>query len=250
MGFIVKLLVAMLQGYREWTESLGADREWLIQARQAELHMSVSVEAARHGGLAIPFRHDTILVLASGASSTLSDGINAVLSERAPVPHRIRIGCGETPAEALDNAFYDREACEGREAAVLAHVDINNITGLQQREGLYSAWDRVVRMLADLHAKLADYGVIVSYLGGDNIIAVLPARPEPLLLLEDVVEAHDAKAGVGFARVARKAMMLATLCLDRIRVERRGPRVRFCGEEGLVEEGELRSFEWETGGKL
>ncbi len=250
MTFMLKLLVALLEGYREWTESLGADREWIIQAKQAELHMSLSVEVARYNGFLVPFRNDLLIVLASNTEPALIHVLRRVLAGKSPVPVRVSMGCGETPAEALDNAFYNRGSCGASEVSLVAHVDINDITGVQRREGVYAAWDRVVTMLSALHTRLRDYGALVSYLGGDNIIVLLPPQRDPLLLLEDIVEEYDAKAGVGFARVARKAVKLATLCLDRVRSERRGPHVRFCLEPGLKTDTSLSVFEWETGGKL
>ena len=216
-AFTLRVAVLELRGYREWTESLGDDREWLIQARQAELYSLLSVEAAGVGALTVPFRHDVHLVLASSVPHESLEYLAARAAEAAPTPVELRVGCGSTPAEAVSRAAKGVRRCASREAVVLAHIDINSITRLDRADGLYSSYLRITRLYARLVEELSEYGAIVSYLGGDNMLAVLPFNREALDVLEYVVEEEDAKAGVGVAAKPREAARLATKCLDAIR---------------------------------
>ncbi|WP_244403930.1 GTP cyclohydrolase IIa [Pyrolobus fumarii] len=245
---MVRLALYVLKGYREWTESLGEDREWLIQSKQGELHSMTSVEAALAGGIAIPFRHDVILVAASGVPGFKLEALKAAISRVSPVPVELRIGCDETPAGALDRGFRGEGCKEGSDALLLAHVDIDDITGFAAEHGLYASYLRIEELRYKLVDSLSDYGALVSYLGGDNIIVLLPFDRDALETLIDVVESEDAKAGIGFSYSARRAASLATKCLDSIRRLRGENKVRVCIE------GEapswLRVYAWETGGLL
>ncbi len=222
MGFALRVAVYRLRGYREWTETLGEDREWVIQARQGEVYSLLSVAAAEAGGLALPFRHDIHLVLASGVPHERLEYIRLRLAEVAPTPVELRVGCGSSPREAVEGS-----PCSGsREAVLLAHVDVNDITGFEAERGLYEAYLHVTRLYYGLAEMLSDYGGLVSYLGGDNLLAVLPFAEDALHALEEVLEEYDAKAGVGFAHSARAAARQATACLDEAR--RRGERLLVC----------------------
>ncbi len=230
MTFILRLALYVLRGYREWTESLGSDREWRIQARQSEVFAVLSVEAAGAGALAVPFRHDMHIVVASNTPRHRLEYIAARVSGAAPVPVELRVGCGASPAEALDNAFFSRDGCGAREAALLAHVDINDITGYAREKGVYNAYLAVSRLYSRLVEELSEYGALVSYLGGDNLLVLLPFEEEPLIILEDVVEEMGAKAGVGYGVTGRAAAREATRCLDEIRRGRRSGLVAVCVE--------------------
>ena len=225
-GFVLRIALYRLRGYREWTEELGEDREWLIQARQGEVYSLLSMAAAEAGGLALPFRHDVHLVVASGVSPQSLEALRARLEAAAPTPVELLVGCGATPRAAIEAAGGGSARCDGIEAVLLAHVDVNDITGFEAERGLYEAYIHVSRLYSRLVEMLRDYGGLVSYLGGDNLLALLPFEEEALLALEDVLEEFDAKAGVGFAPRARLAARHATSCLDEARA--RGERLLVC----------------------
>ncbi len=216
-GFTLRVALLVLRGYREWTEGLGEDREWLIQARQAEMYSLMSVEAASVGALTVPFRHDVHLVLASGVPRESLEYLSARLAEVSPTPVELRVGCGSTPAEAVTNASRGVQVCQGREATIIAHIDINSITRVDRSDGVYASYLRIARLYSRLVDELSEYGAIVSYLGGDNILAILPFNRDALHIIEDVAEDEDAKVGVGVAVKPREAARLATKCLDAIR---------------------------------
>ena len=231
MEFMVRLALIKLRGYREWTESLGFDREWRIQATQSRIFSILSVEAASVDALAVPFRHDMHLVVASNVPEYRLRYLVSRLSLHSPVPVEYSIGCGPTPRDAIDAAFFSR-GCNGAgggpEAVLLAHVDLDDITGFADKHGLYEAYLVVAELYSRLVEELREYGCIVSYLGGDNILVLLSPETDAILALEDLVEEYNAKAGIGYGATGRIAAREATRCLDEIRAGRRASRVAVC----------------------
>jgi len=223
-----------LVGYREWTESIGDDREWVIQKTQAVLYAGVQDAAARRGGFVLPLRYDYMVVVASGLDDRDLASVVEVAQDNSPVPVRLAVACGSTPVEALDRAwgvlgevpegmmFY--EACEGPEYVAVGHLDINGITEATRSQGVVKTYNTIVRVLGELSSRASERGGLAQYLGGDNVLVLLPleGRRE---LVEELVEIDDLKAGVGVAASARRALALAARALHEIRVGRVRERV-------------------------
>jgi len=62
-------------------------------------------------------------------------------------------------------------------------------------------------------------GGITQYLGGDNILVILPPL-NYISLTERLVVEDDLKAGIGVSRTAREALRLAAKALHDLRVAR------------------------------
>ena len=227
-----------LVNYRAWTELLGPDREWRLQAEQASIYREAQLAAARVGAMAVPLRYDYIAVLASNVGPEELSSVAEAVRSVAPVEVRWASGCGPTPADAVRRAF---EALRGRspggpcsaEVSVVGQVDLNDVTGLTERTDPLKAFEAVQEVLSAVRATVAPRGGVAEYLGGDNILVVYPVDSyEDLARRVSLVS--SVKVGVGVARRPRAASELATRALDEIRSRRAEP-VRILLEDGVAE---------------
>ncbi len=225
----VRLGVVELVGYREWTETLGHDREWRIQETQARLYAGLQDAAKEVEAYVIPLRMDYMVLLAENV--TRLDPLLEVLRSEAPVPFRIALAKAGSPREAEGEStrrllmaghgeVVEHQLCRGEEVSTIAHIDVNDISSTLSRDGVtvYESYVKVVSLYSSLQRRLSPRGALVSYLGGDNIIAVLPPSGEEGLR---PIISDDLKAGIGVAETPRRALGLATLALDTIRREGR-----------------------------
>ncbi len=129
-----------LVGYREWTESLGFDREWRIQVLQSRLYARLQEEAARYGAFIAPLSFDVMVVVANGVPADALRSLYEVAAREAPVPVGLRVG-------------YDTEALRPRgrpgiEVAVdstdypvaAIHVDLNGFTRARRSGSVWAKW--------------------------------------------------------------------------------------------------------------
>ncbi len=227
----VRLSVIEFIGYREWTEQLGDDREWLIQIIQSEVYALAQRMAAEVGAHVLPMRYDYMMLLSSNVDKESLGKVLEVITENSQVPVRMATACGSTPLEAEAKAWSILSNVEprgmyhsqcSREMAVVVHIDIDNITGMTRRMGATRTYYIVVDLLNRISRKAEKYGSIVQYLGGDNILAVLPpdnyeAIVSDLININDMSIDVNLKAGVGVAPTARQALSLAAKALHKIR---------------------------------
>lgn len=220
--------VAVLEqiGYREWTENLGSDREWLIQSIQAKLYLALQDVASKHGAFVMPTRYDYMLILSSNVSYKAHLEILDVARSISKVEVRLASSCGLSPVEAEMRAFrllgetevggLSYKECPGEEVVAIAHLDINNITGETASDGVSRSYHRVLSLLGRIARIAEGGGGIAQYLGGDNILVILPPV-NYMTVAERLVEEDDLKAGIGVSRTARDALRLAASALRELR---------------------------------
>ena len=218
-----KITLIELRGYREWTELLGSDREWRIQGTQARLYDVAMGSAARRGAMVVPLRYDYLLAVTSGIDDDGVKGLVDELASASPVAIRYSSACSPSPSEAVRLAFrYLRgdggEGCVG-DAAAIAYVDIDDITGLTENTDPLGAYSVVQELLHRVSSIAGPAGGVVQYLGGDNIMVLLPVDSYEGLAA-DIASLAKVKVGVGVGRTAREASALATSALDEIRSNR------------------------------
>ena len=221
----MRIALVELVGYREWTESLGHDREWIIQAQQASVYSSLMVAASEMGGFVFPLRYDYLLVVSTGLGRRAHERLLDTVRLVSRLPVRMASVPGGRPREAVLEAqrvLHDVEPgvlhfSEGDDGiTVLAHVDINNISARTRAEGLPGSL-LVIHELVSGIARLADrYGGIAQYLGGDNVLVLLPDENYEGFA-SNAVDMFDVKVGIGISRAPREAMKLSSWALHKIR---------------------------------
>ncbi len=230
-------VLVVLQGYREWTESLGNDREWLIQLIQSRTYEVVQSVSKDFDGIALPMRYDVQLALVPPDINIeeFVGTLREALGRYAPTPVTIKACCGEIPevitecSKSLSEDFIGR--CESYEALVVAHADLNYFTRFTEANGVLNAYHKIINYVSVITDKLRDKAY-VQYLGGDNVVALTSLRN-----LESVVELmtsfDDVKVGVGVSLRPRKAFSKAAEALSILRSEGRIRRYLVLYDEEL-----------------
>jgi len=220
----VYLGIIEFRGYREWTESIGSDREWRLQITQSKIYLTLQEAAARVNGFILPLRYDYMLLVASGLSREAVEKVYHAAMGVSPVPVSMSTACGVNPRDAVErawehlgarNGLYLGEKCQ-EDYVVAAHFDINNITRRTRRQGLLDTYTTVLSLIARLQEEAHRRGAVSQYLGGDNVLALLPLDDYEEIV-NDMISFEDLKAGIGIASSSRRALTLAAEALHRIR---------------------------------
>ncbi len=217
--------VIEFKGYREWTESIGSDREWKLQITQSKIYYTLQEIASHVNGFILPLRFDYMILVASGLNPKSIEKIYHAADSVSPVPVRIASSCGETPLKAIEKAWSHLEGITrgviigepcSKDYVVAAHFDINGITERTKKEGLIPTYTAVLSLISKLQEESSRYGAIAQYLGGDNVLALLPYNNYQAII-ESLIKLEDLKVGVGIARSSRRALTLAAEALHKIR---------------------------------
>ena len=207
--------------YRQWTEELGFDREGLIQVKQARLYSLIQDLFWENNCFTLPFRYDYYIVISNGLKKSILYEITEKIKPHTPYGLKIASTIHKYPVIALDNAFHilkDKDFYyeEGfdEDNIVVAHVDLNKITELALQTSIYESYVEVVTVYKYIVEYAFKHGGIASYLGGDNVVVVLPEESYKSFL--EVIPSYI-KVGVGISRNARKALELAAKALAKIR---------------------------------
>ncbi len=211
-----RVITIVLRGYREWTESLGPDREHLIQKFQGEWHKAIWNAFSDVGAVVHQLRYDVALGIVNNVDYDSIQGVIKKLSDVSPVPLETNIRCGEDPLTAHLNGHE----CHGKEDSevVALHVDYENFTALTDSTSPYSAYVKVIEIYGRILSLCAKYRCLAFYLGGDNFAVFPPSFNIAKPLGSDLVEL-GMRVGIGIDRTPRRALMLATEALDILRKE-------------------------------
>ncbi|HDD26015.1 MAG TPA: GTP cyclohydrolase IIa [Acidilobales archaeon] len=229
--------VGLLQlvNYREWTESLGYDREWLIQITQSTIYKELVSKIKNIGGVVLQCRHDYFIVLEPYLENLKEVNKNIIdeLSEYSPVPIKLILVCGNDPYAAQDKACKLLQRMKDsitiltdgniREVGIV-HVDVNDFTNLTFTNNAYDSYVEIVNLIWRFTNELKGLGVLVQYLGGDNIALIFnPKRINEVI--NYINKIPNIKAGVGIDSIPRRAFEKATKALDTIRSKGREVKI-------------------------
>lgn len=215
-------------GYRFWTESLGSDREWIIQTTQASLYNLLHSEFSKIGCFLYHLRYDYMIFMDGNSKPKDYIRILEVASKNSPVPVRISIACGKTPFEAQNNATRNLLSMEVQgliypisndcklSPLAAVHVDFNDFTLKTYSKSIYETYDEILNFYIKFKKFINELGGLVFYLGGDNILAFLPL--EALNKVTSYIsEIPGVKSGIGIHKIPKNAVTLATKALDGLR---------------------------------
>lgn len=225
---MIRIGVVRLKDYESWIRSLGYDREWKVQAAQADLYKSLVLESAEVGMFSLPLTYDSYLVIINAADIEDFKEVVDKLSHKVPVTLMAYVGLGCSYLEAMKRLRYLGETNgnsmeEKLEDTVAVHFDLDGYNKLMSEKGLYHVEEFMSSALHKVRRASAEYGGLTYYAGGDNIICFVPR--ECLEGFISNVKAEGFKIGVGVAPRPRDALALAAQALDMIRFERQGDRV-------------------------
>lgn len=206
--------------YREWTESLGKDREWFIQLTQSKVYQVIQSFVSSYGGIALPLRYDYQIILLpyDVGVREFNESLKKTLLNYSPTPINTLVACKRIKdllKMDLDNENYRDDVSCLPESLVVAHADLNDFTKRTRSLGIYRTYSEVLNVIAHYVRELRDIA-IVQYLGGDNIVSICD-EDSMQEVLEVLGSVDSIKVGVGVSKIPRKAFMLAAEALDTIR---------------------------------
>ncbi|MEM1600001.1 MAG: GTP cyclohydrolase IIa [Sulfolobaceae archaeon] len=221
----MKVLAIQLLDYKDWTESLGTDREWIIQKTQHEFMKEIHKIAASYNAFPLQLRYDNFIILVDGISKNDIISLTRSIREHLPVEIKTCLGYGETPLDAQSKASecLNRNVVEPLkeykdELLAALHFDINHNTKSLKHTTIYDSFLEITQTYLHIAKILYEYGGIVQYLGGDNYLGFISSDDVPKFVNE--FKDDRLKLGIGIAKNARNAIKLATDALEEIRVNR------------------------------
>ncbi|PVU75484.1 GTP cyclohydrolase IIa [Sulfolobus sp. SCGC AB-777_G06] len=208
----MKTVKLIMEGYKQWTESLGVDREWKIQAFQHYFSYLLYNKLAEIGSYVIPFRYDIHVILADGVREKDIVKVIEEIDTHSPTSIKLCKGYHQKPILSVFSCEEIDLDKVPDERILVAHYDIDGITKLNIQQSM----EKIDFLMDYIKAVGKRLGCIDQYFGGDNL---------GLFCSEDTVEAHikvvkelnDVKVGIGIGSKARDALRNATEALDEIR---------------------------------
>ncbi|MEM0027831.1 MAG: GTP cyclohydrolase IIa [Ignisphaera sp.] len=213
---MIKIGLIHFKDYENWIKSLGYDREWFLQATQAEFYKNLVTECATIGAFSFPLTHDSYVVILNTVVSEELQKIVVKLRSKAPTEMLLYFGVGETYVDALKNLYETANECE-TEKTVVTHVDLNGYNGLINKKDFYYVKQIINEIFLVIEKISSSYGGLSYYAGGDNIITFIPFKYVSSFLEQIEKEIDNAKIGVGIAPKPREALKLAAKALELLR---------------------------------
>ncbi|MCD6301718.1 MAG: GTP cyclohydrolase IIa [Staphylothermus sp.] len=217
-----RITLIKLLRYREWTEELGYDREWIIQSKQAKIYDLIQILFSKKNGFAFPLRYDYFIALSNGIDEKTHYEILMEIDSATPYGIKMVSLTHKYPAIAqliASHIIRDKPGklvfLEGDEDNnVVAHIDFNNITLYTDMTSVFESYLKIQSLYYNISKYAFQLGGISTYLGGDNMVVILPEEKIDRFL-ENLP--YYLKIGIGVSSVPRKAMSLASKALTMIR---------------------------------
>lgn len=207
-----------LVGYREWTESLGHDRESKIQQFQHNFTATLTSLASEINSFVLTYRYDSYIFLLDGVPISSFNSLMAKVRDISPVPVNLCVGFGNTLLEAERNCSYENilHGTYKDEKMVLAHFDLD---GFSKKSFMLDAYLEVYHVYTKLFEFSREIGGLAYYFGGDNI--GIFTGIDQIENIKNVVEDFgNIKVGIGIGSTPREAIKNAARALHTIRVYR------------------------------
>lgn len=211
--------------YREWTEGLGEDREWIIQKTQNEIMRTIHEISSEYYAFPLQLRYDNFLIIVNSLTPEQISQMVKDINDQIPLRVSTCLGSGNTPLEAQQNASRCIPNDHGDnynyhdDHVTALHFDINHNTERLRKISIYESFIEIMDVYSLLIKFLYSIGGITQYLGGDNFLGFVSDN-----VIYKVTEKIDSleglKVGIGISKNARNAIKLATSALDDIRKDR------------------------------
>ena len=212
----MKIAEINLVGYREWTESLGYDREWKIQKFQHSFTARLTELASEINSFLLTYRYDSYIFLLDGVSLENFYSVLDKVRDLSSVPISICLGFGKTLLEAERNCYYNDFKDIHDEKIVLAHFDLD---GFSKKRSLFDAYLEIYDIYNKIFEFSRDVGGFAYYFGGDNI-GVFMGLDKVEEVKRVVNEVDNIKVGIGVGNTPREAVTKAAKALHIIRLYR------------------------------
>jgi GTP cyclohydrolase IIa len=249
-----QVTLIQIDNYGPWTVTPSPRREVDLQTMQSRLYADLSQTFGNQDGYVFFKRFDNMVAVTNGMDLEDHARIQESVANRYPVTISLAVGHAELPANALIDATarLQEQGSAQDEARTeellgqtlddgdrtdrdvhIAHFDVIDATGKYTDElDAFSTFIHIEQGYAALMEHLHDeYGALAFFVGGDNVIAVVPdlGRTDYESVIEHVEATADVtlQVGVGSGMTAHDAGMAAKHGLED------------CRENGTRIEGDL-----------
>ena len=224
----MSLVLGLLEliGYREWTESLGPDREWNIQILQSQLYAELQKIVAMREGFLVPLSMDNMILVLNGVPQKYYREIFDEASRLSPVPVGLTTLCVRDPVIELypygEPGLRIKNASIGGSIAAL-HIDLDYFSGLRVRAGSITSYVKILDYYSRISKRLSGLPALATYLGGDNMLVFSTKNSidKIIEIIAKTINEEKYKIGVGIAETPRRALSLAARALEDLRKKRK-----------------------------
>jgi GTP cyclohydrolase IIa len=233
---MIQLTIIRIEGYGQWTLTLGSDREAQLQMLQARIYHDVQRLFSERDSIVFFNRFDEYFAITNGLGVDDHLHIQHELTKLYDnMLMSMTIGAGKTAFEANLNAYRTRK--EGRmldgnsrifgsvqpqaDVAQIMHIDIDSSAKVGNWLSPYELTALVMKIYSRLAEEFLKHNSLAFFLGGDNVMVISNgmSKEQADVVLKKVTAGNDIKlnCGIGIGKTGRRAAEAATKALDTIR---------------------------------
>jgi GTP cyclohydrolase IIa len=233
---MIQLTIIRIEGYGQWTLTLGSDREAQLQMLQARIYHDVQRLFSERHSIVFFNRFDEYFAITNGLGVDDHLHIQHELTKLYDnMLMSMTIGAGKTAFEANLNAYRTRK--EGRmldgnsrifgsvqpqaDVAQIMHIDIDSSAKVGNWLSPYELTALVMKIYSRLAEEFLKHDSLAFFLGGDNVMVISNgmSKEQADVVLKKVTAGNDIKlnCGIGIGKTGRRAAEAATKALDTIR---------------------------------
>ena len=256
-----QITVIKLEGYGQWTLTLGSDREHQLQMLQSNIYTDLQYLFSNKDGVVFSNRFDEFIAISNKINLDEHGKIYDILSEKySNIRISMTIAMDETPLKSNKKSQYIKNKMEymirpniygSIENAIkqpaqssqsrssnetnikdikILHIDINNSKDLTENLSSYEITNLIIKLYSKISDVFLKEESLAFYLGGDNFMIVAKGN----MTIEKVKEIIEfltkitninLNCGIGDGNTGRKAVEMATKSLDLIREFRKRGKI-------------------------
>ena len=233
---MIQLTIIKITGYGPWTLTLGSDREHKLQMLQSSLYEKIQKLFSEKNCLVFANRFDELFAITNGLSLNDHMEIQKKLKELFDLELSMTIGYGQSPFEANLQADKARKSkiildkdlnifgfVDGKvdQTVQIMHIDVDGSTYISAKKSPYEISSLMFKLYSEMSDFFLAQNSLTFFMGGDNFMVISSGNgKENATKFLDLIEKQldiSMNCGIGTAKTAREAAMLATKSLDTIR---------------------------------
>ena len=221
---MIQLTIIRIEGYGQWTLTLGSDREAQLQMLQARIYHDVQRLFSERDSIVFFNRFDEYFAITNGLGVDDHLHIQHELTKLYDnMLMSMTIGAGKTAFEANLNAYRTRK--EGRmldgnsrifgsvqpqaDIAQIMHIDIDSSAKVGNWLSPYELTALVMKIYSRLAEEFLKHDSLAFFLGGDNVMVISNgmSKEQADVVLKKVTAGNDIKlnCGIGIGKTGRRA---------------------------------------------
>ncbi len=220
---MIQLTIIRIEGYGQWTLTLGSDREAQLQMLQARIYHDVQRLFSERDSIVFFNRFDEYFAITNGLGVDDHLHIQHELTKLYDnMLMSMTIGAGKTAFEANLNAYRTRK--EGRmldgnsrifgnvqpqaDVAQIMHIDIDSSAKVGNWLSPYELTALVMKIYSRLAEEFLKHDSLAFFLGGDNVMVISNgmSKEQAEVVLKKVTAGNDIKlnCGIGIGKTGRR----------------------------------------------